>query len=406
MKRLIAVVLVAFGSLMLLGVALRVAVMVTVYDWIVGYAVGTLGFDPNLARGLAWFGVALVSLVPLWALLRPSKAVSFLTFAAVGLFAILGWYTTRDNLFTREGRPVRYIAITDSGLVLSERPGVDKKTGAKLKAVTSETAPLVQLWLRTGGLPPLQREPCLPAFNALNGSPLCWYENTSKGILFSRLPGFSTFDGQKLQPVTHALIAKWEREHQLRETVDEIKASKTFGALRVTLVDPPPVTGGDPGSDPPTATAYLPAGMRIQVRIKFNPLQTDSLGMDRVTTTSLAVHRDIGLFPGQALLLRVPANVDAPDGTLEIPAGSTAEGFVAVNANARGRNELVVFVRTVQLFRPRRSHAIPLAGHLDASCATPLMNLELCEMTLDAPFDSEGRAAAGAHSLGVTSGHL
>jgi hypothetical protein len=43
-------------------------------------------------------------------------------------------------------------------------------------------------------------------------------------------------------------------------------------------------------------------------------------------------------------------------------------------------------VSVIRLFLPRRRHTIPMAAHLDPSCATPFMNFQFCEIVLDEPF--------------------
>jgi len=385
MKRIVEIAVVSFSAVLLLGVALRVGLWIAVYDWVVGYFVHTFDVDASLAKGLAWFGVALISFVPLWALLRSSRRITLIASALVGLLTLLSWYVHRDDLFTRQGQPVRYIAITNSGLVLSPRPGVDSKTGAVFQPVTEETAPIVALWLKTGGLPPLHDQPCAPAFSALSGQALCWFEVTPRGILFSQLPGFSPIDGQRLHPVTHAVIEDWQRRHDYRRKIGEILASPVVNDLHVSLTAPP-AAGGITASSISTGSDDLPTGTRFGVSIRFHPLNPESLGLDRLTPASISVHNAIGLWPGQPIFLHLPEEVDGAGGDSVIPAGSTAEALLAVNTYPSNGNQLLVSIRVIRLYLPRGRHAIPMAAHLDPSCSTPLMNIESCELILDEPF--------------------
>lgn len=386
MKRAVAILVVVFSAVVLTGIVLQLTFWIAVFQWMVGFGVQTIHLDAALARGLAWLAVAAVSLVPIWALLKPSRVLAFFFFAVIGIAGIVGWYTNRDNLFTRNGLAVRYVAITNGGLIFSAHPGVDPKTGAVLQPVTEETAPLVALWIKTGGLPPLQHEPCSPAFSALTGQALCWFEKTSNGILFSRLPGYSPLDGQRLLPVTHSVIARWEQLRQIAESIERVHDSPIFKALRVSLAVPQGAATSYVGSDPAAGADELPVGTGISVQVKFIPILPESLGPDRLTAASLAVHSALSVFPGQPIFFRVPEEVDAPSGKAVIPAGSVAEGYVAVNQDPGDGKLLFVSVTTFRLFLPRWRRPIPLAAHLDPSCATPLMNFEPCALTLDAAF--------------------
>lgn len=385
MKRAIGLAVTVLFAFVLLGVVFRVGVSIAIYDSVVGYSVRTFDLDPSLAKGLAWFGVALLSLVPTWALLRPSRRINFLVFALVGALTVYGWYVHRDDLFTQQGQPVRYVAITNSGLVLSQHAGIDPKTGAAFQPVTEEIAPIVALGLRTGGLPPLQDYSCSPAFSALTGQALCWFEVTPQGMLFSRLPGYSPIDGQRLLPVTHAAIEDWQRRRAFRQKIDEILATPAVNGLRVSL-DSPPFTGGITATGVSDGADVLPVGTKIGVSIKFHPLSPESLGLDRLTPSSIAVHKAIGLWPGQPIFLHVPQEVDGADGDPVILAGSAAEALLGVNTDRNDGNQLLVSVRVVRLFLPKRRHAIPMAAHLDPSCATPFMNFQFCELVVDKPF--------------------
>jgi hypothetical protein len=385
MKRAIGFAVIILFAFVALGVAFRLGVSIAIYDEIVGYSVRTFDIDPSLAKGLAWFGVAFLSLVPAWTLLRPSRRTNFFTFVLVGALAVSGWYVHRDDLFTQEGQAVRYVAITNNGLVLSQHGGVDPKTGAAFQPVTEETAPIVALWLRTGGLPPLQDQLCTPAFSALTGQAICWFEVTPQGIVFSRLPGYSPVDGQRLLPVTHAVIEDWQRRHAFRQKLDGILATPDANGLRVSLYSPPSAnrvtaTRVADGSD------VLSVGTRIGVTIKFHPLSPESIGLDRLTPASIAVHKAIGLWPGQPIFLHLPQEVDGASGKPAIAAGSTAEALLGVNTDTNDGNQLLVSVSVIRLFLPRRRHAIPIAAHLDPSCATPLMNFQFCEIVLDETF--------------------
>jgi hypothetical protein len=385
MKRAIGFAVIILFAFVALGVVFRLGMSIAIYDKVVGYSVRTFDIDPSLAKGLAWFGVALLSLVPTWALLRPSRRTNFFTFVLVGALTVSGWYVHRDDLFTQQGQPVRYFAITSTGLALSQHNGVDPKTGAAFQPVTEETAPIVALWLRTGGLPPLQDHSCTPAFSALTGQALCWFEETPQGMVFSRLPGYSPVDGQRLLPVTHVVIEDWQRRHAFRQKLDGILATPAANGLRVSLYSPPAadgvtVTSVSDGSD------VLPVGTRIGVSIKFRPLSAESLGLDRLTPASIAVHKAIGLWPGQTIFLHLPGEVDGASGDPVIVAGSAAEAFLGVNAAGDDGNQLLVSVSVTRFFLPGRRHAIPMAAHLDPSCATPFMNFQFCELVLDKPF--------------------
>lgn len=390
MKRIIGTTAILLAALILLGVALRAGLWVMVYDWIVGHMIRTFDLNPFLAKGLAWFGVAVISLVPLRTLLRRSRRINFIVFALVGAATLGGWYVHRDDLFTPQGQPVRYVAITNSGLVLSQRPGVDPGTGATFEPVTKETAPVVTLWLKTGGLPPLQDQPCAPAFNALSGQALCWFELTSDGVLFSRLPGYSPVDGQRLQPVTHAIIEGWQRRQAFRQKRDALLSSPAVDSFRVTLTSTA-LTNNVTTTSVSTGSDGLPAGTKIAVSIKFYPLGPESLGLDRLTPASIAVHKAIGLWPGQTLLFRLSQSVDGAHGSSIISAGSTAEAVIGVNTAPNDANQLLVTISVIGLFLPKRRVAIPMSAHLDPSCTTPLMNLQTCDLILDEPFSDTAR---------------
>lgn len=385
MRRIIGIVAIFFLVVLLLGVALRVGLGIAVYDSVVGYSVRTFDLDPSLAKGLAWFGVALASLVPPWFLWRPSRRFHFIPFVLVGLLTLWGWWVHRDDLFTRQGQPVRYMAVTNSGLVLSQHPGVDPKSGVLFQPVTDETAPIVTLWLKTGGLPPLQDQPCTPAFSVLNGQALCWYEVTPQGVLFSRLPGYSPIDGQRLQPVTHSIIEDWQQRHEFRQKLDAILTSPTGNHLHVALISPSSA-GGVSGTNISAGSDDLPAGTKFAVSIKFHPLNPESLGLDRLTPASIAVYKAIGLWPGQRIFLRVPEEIDGAGGDPIIATGSTAEALIAVNTYPNNKNQLLVSISVIRLYLPQRRHAIPMVAHLDPSCAAPLMNFQVCDLVLDQPF--------------------
>jgi hypothetical protein len=202
------------------GIVLWICNLYLTEDLIEGYAdnvASAFGVSPLLAKA-ATFGLLLPVGMALGSVFSPSKRKrrwgrSILAGAAVFYFLAL-WVGTREHLVSRKGDALQCYVVTDHGVVWRDIRylGTDPETGRPCEVAKPYLLPtLAQLdQLLRSGRPLEPVDPRGRFFTAI-GDPMIWFFRRKDGELeFYDTPGFRPRSGDKLQPITPAVVEEWE----------------------------------------------------------------------------------------------------------------------------------------------------------------------------------------------------
>jgi len=199
------------------------------------------GFSRYVIAALGWLAFAAVTLALF--VFRPrlgrgGVAVTAAALAVVAAVYQLGLFSvTRGTNFTTDGESARYYALTRHGVVYSDRPGVDPRTGAAFLPVTPDVLPKLERFER-GEFDPVDPDR-VDWFNPITGEVQLWYYRRPDGTYeYYEYAGHHPGSRTPLQPVTPAL----KEEHE---------AAKRAAAAPPP--PPPPVVTNAPAPAPKPA---------------------------------------------------------------------------------------------------------------------------------------------------------
>jgi hypothetical protein len=134
------------------------------------------------------------------------------------------YYFTRDMYVSTDGRVMKYYDITDNGVVYSDKPGVNTRTGHTWKEVTPEMIPKLKLWEK--GVEDFHSVDPSTArwFNPITGVAELWYYKHADGSFeFYNKPGYHPKNSERLIEVTQHIYMEWKKQED--ERIEKLKAS-------------------------------------------------------------------------------------------------------------------------------------------------------------------------------------
>jgi hypothetical protein len=210
LKRLAGIAILALVAVIIV----RAVTLYAAYTWLLHKMTDAGGLDVDVARPATLAILALMSFIPLRALLVPwfNSARRRAVVGSIGIASALGAagmaYLTRDVFFAQDGHPTRFYILTMQGYRFSDTPGVDHTFGVKRQPVTAEVYREYLIWQKGGGQ--ARAISGDQNFNALTGEPERWYV---PGTCESRpLPGYDGRTGQQLVPATTAVVARCDAQ--------------------------------------------------------------------------------------------------------------------------------------------------------------------------------------------------
>ena len=116
---------------------------------------------------------------------------------------------SKDFYFDKQGKAIKYYALTPDGIVYSDQSGVDRVYGIKYKPVTPEIIRNHKL-RETGDFTPVDPQKAV-WFNPITGDPQLWYyRHPEKSFDFFNKPGYHPTTGEELQPVSKEVYFAWK----------------------------------------------------------------------------------------------------------------------------------------------------------------------------------------------------
>lgn len=226
-------VLIGIGLIILMAL-MKIWLLQSIYTFFVNQVSSALGLDMMLAKFLGAFltVVALLALPTIASFVFFGRKKKEFLIACTVIFAL--WfaglfYITRSPIYfdRTSGEAAKYYIKTMNKFKTSSSPDYDPETGLKYKPITPEIAKEIELWAETGkvgNMPEIVRG---QYFSKLNGEPLVWYiiDSDDKVELFP-LPGYDPSTGDKLLPVTKAVIKRYEKERAEAEKIAEEQRQK------------------------------------------------------------------------------------------------------------------------------------------------------------------------------------
>jgi signal transduction histidine kinase len=234
-KYVFAFVLIGTGLIIFMAL-MKIWFLHSIYAFFVAKVSSSLGVDMMWAKLLA----ASLTVV---ALLAIPAIVSFLflgrnkrefliacTVIFVLWFGSLFYVTQSTIYFDRaSGNPAKYYIKTMNEFKTSSAPDYDPETGLKYQPITPEIAKEMEMWAATGKVENMPAIANGKYFSTLTGEPTVWYviDSYDKVKLFP-LPGYNPSTGDRLLPVTKAIIKRYERERAEaeRQAEEERQAEK------------------------------------------------------------------------------------------------------------------------------------------------------------------------------------
>jgi hypothetical protein len=141
-------------------------------------------------------------------------------------FNLSMYFLTKDIIARHDtGELVKWYAMTPAGCQYFDSPGFDPKYGIKLQPLTRE-ARIECDAISKGKACPLSGTDA-EYFNPITGEPNYYYQRNDEGEL--RLyngPGFDPRTGQKLLPVTSAIVELFETQQRLAELARQTEATR------------------------------------------------------------------------------------------------------------------------------------------------------------------------------------
>ena len=144
----------------------------------------------------------------------------------------IGLYqATRDVYFGfREGKVLKWYAITPEGVRFFDRAGVEPNYGISLKPVTPEVIRNLKV-IEKGDFRTI--DPARVAwFNPITGDPQLWYyQYPDRTIEFYNKPGYHPFMNEPLQPVTKEIYVQWRERAKTNMSSETTQAAAPDAAV-------------------------------------------------------------------------------------------------------------------------------------------------------------------------------
>jgi hypothetical protein len=172
-----------------------------------------LGLDRNLARAVAavmWLPLVYFFGLAIWPFGKRRRYLGLAGLSAyVAAYSLLAYLAHQQVFFDKDGRPLRYYALTQDGYVFADKEGIEPTWGVPLRPVTRE---VIAAWKRSGrdlscygSLDEIKG----PLFDSGSGDPLYWHAGESKGDhRICTGPGHHPTTGEKLMPMTPEMVGK------------------------------------------------------------------------------------------------------------------------------------------------------------------------------------------------------
>jgi hypothetical protein len=218
-KYIAAFVLIGIGLIIFMAL-MKIWFLHSIYVFFVGKVSSSLGLDMLWAKLLAALltVVALLALPIITSFLFLGRRKGDFLIACSVLFALwfggLFYITKSPIYFDRaSGIPARYYIKTMNKFKISSAPDYDPETGLKYQPITPETVKEIEMWAATGKVENMPSIVGGQYFSKLTGEPIVWYiiDSNDKVNLFP-LPGYDPSTGDKLLPVTKAIIKRYKKE--------------------------------------------------------------------------------------------------------------------------------------------------------------------------------------------------
>jgi hypothetical protein len=199
------------------------------------------GFSGYVVNAIAALAAALLVLLYRWRVLRRLGAIASLAslFVLYALYQLGLFSISRDTNFTPDGEKIRCYAVTQRGVIYSDRPGcegqLESVSGVKFALVTPDLVDgLRQLEQNAQGKAFKPVDPdTRDWFHPLTKQPLLYYARFADGSLeFFDAPGFHPGTSQALLPVTPELRAAYEARKEAVRRAEQERLEAEQAALR------------------------------------------------------------------------------------------------------------------------------------------------------------------------------
>ena len=224
---IIATVVVVGLVVILIAVPItRRFIIVAFAEWMLGGRMEDVAVDLDIQPGLRWIFTTLVILPVGFGLARMVIARNFnsafrglaLAAGTLLLLGVVTWWHTRHFNFDAKGRPVVFLSFRRDGVHKSYSSGIDRVTGRPKYEASLDRV----LWLSELAKQPVRDvDPAVEHnwFDANSGEPNLWYAETGTNqCQFYNRPHFHQQLRIEVSPITPELMARWQIEHNRRES--------------------------------------------------------------------------------------------------------------------------------------------------------------------------------------------